>query len=254
MSPGNQTRLIAIADGAGSARLGHVGAAVSVHTAIEVLRQSTLDKMPWGPTGWRKALSRAAARGRDAVIGAGIAAGFRSEDVATTLILLAVSPGGVAVLQIGDGGVAAEFIDGSFDCLTKPARGEFANETTFLTSPDYLASLQTAFTWTTCMRLAVFTDGLERLAVTKHSNTPHTPFFQPLFELLANERDDKEAERKIRDFLGSGLLRSRTDDDLTLILVVREPDEDEVSAGGHELTSKSRSASSASGDAHAPDC
>ncbi len=59
-------------------------------------------------------------------------------DFATTLTCLAATPEQLIVGQLGDGAVVARGADGILDTVTTLQRGEYANETYFLTQEQAL--------------------------------------------------------------------------------------------------------------------
>jgi hypothetical protein len=113
--------------------------------------------------------------------------------------------------------------EGNFSSLTTPQRGEYVNETTFLTSANALESAQTAVWYGETANLALFSDGLQRLALKLPAGAPHPPFFSPLFHFLAGMTDESEAQAQLSAFLRSPRLTARTDDDLTLVLAACSP-------------------------------
>jgi hypothetical protein len=68
------------------------------------------------------------------------------------------------------------------------------------------------------------TDGIERIALKFDSQTPHTPFFDPLFRALKSAADVESLSEGLRGFLGSDSVQHRSDDDKTLILAARTDD------------------------------
>jgi hypothetical protein len=68
------------------------------------------------------------------------------------------------------------------------------------------------------------TDGLIRLALNLTRNEPHFSFFTPLLAFTAQAEDLVTAEEQLAAFLASERVCARTDDDKTLVLVVRMPD------------------------------
>jgi len=69
-------------------------------------------------------------------------------------------------------------------------------------------------------RLAVFTDGLQRLAINMAAQTPHEPFFARFFSILAKAslQDEEQLQDALETFLKSQPVEERTDDDRTLVL------------------------------------
>lgn len=214
----------AVADGAGSAKLGEVGADVATRTAVATLRQELDGAGPaqgWDEARWRGLLTRALQAARDAVAAEAATRGAAVRELATTLLLVVAAPDRVAAAQIGDGAVVLGDHQGRIQGLTTPKAGEYINETVFLVSPGALAQAQTAVWEGEAAHLAAFSDGLQMLALKMPGGSPHGPFFEPLFRFVEQAGDEDEASRKLGEFLQSPRLRERTDDDLTLLLAAR---------------------------------
>ena len=136
-------------------------------------------------------------------------------DLATTLLLAVAAPEATAVLQIGDGAVVGEDLaERTIMALSRPDTGEYANETVFLTMPGVDPQV--------CIgppvrALAVFSDGLQRLALQMPEGIPHEAFFRPLFRFIDCECvEDRSGE--LAGFLTEPRVASRTDDDITLLV------------------------------------
>ncbi len=139
---------------------------------------------------------------------------------ATTLTCVVAADNWLAVGQIGDGLVVAGEGDDLF-AVTHLQRGEYANETHFLTEAGALEQMVIEVIERPVSALAVMSDGLIRLALKLPSQEPHAPFFQPLFRVTAAIKDEAEASRQLSEFLGSARVNARTDDDKSLVLAVR---------------------------------
>jgi tRNA G18 (ribose-2'-O)-methylase SpoU len=130
--------------------------------------------------------------------------------------------------QVGDGAIVyrprSEEAAGEIALLTAPHHGEYLNETVFLTSDGYLEHLQLAYHAGAPDALALFSDGLQMLALDMKNQppVPHAPFFDPLFTFVKNNPDGLEREQKLRAFLESERVCAKTDDDKTLVIAVRE--------------------------------
>ena len=72
------------------------------------------------------------------------------------------------------------------------------------------------------MKVATFTDGIQRLALNLVTNTPHEPFFAPFFNGMAKATVEQEDQLQglLVKFLGSQAVNERTDDDKTLALAL----------------------------------
>jgi serine/threonine protein phosphatase PrpC len=213
--------VVAVADGAGSAPQGQIGATLAALTAATTLC-AHLSASPWPReyAGWEACFTTAAEGAQAAVEAEATARQVARRQLATTLILVAATADQVAVMQIGDGAVVVGDSDGNVISLTSPVQGEYANETTFLITPDALNTAQVRVWPGKLASLAVFTDGLQRLALSMPSGAPYTPFFKPLFRFVAAENSAKKACEQIAAFLRSERVTDRTDDDLTLVVAM----------------------------------
>ena len=168
----------AVADGASSAALGEVGARIAAWTAAATVCLSQ-QRAPWpeDEDAWRLCLTEAITTARVAVAAEAIARQVPIREFATTLILVVATSALVAVMQVGDGAVVVGDGNDNLVSLTVPQGGEYANETTFLISPNALATAQLRFWHGTPVYLAAFSDGLQRLGLKMPAGTPHAPVF-----------------------------------------------------------------------------
>lgn len=208
----------AVADGAGSAPLAEHGSRLAADAALAHLRAADPD--PAGD-GWEEALRGALEAARAAVEEGARARGAAPRDLATTLIVAVASAGAACAAQVGDGAALVRTADGALHPLTAPMRGEYANETVFLTSPGALEEAQVARVRGEVAGLAALTDGLQGLALQGATGAPHPPFFGPLFHFAAEPLPADEAQAGLDAFLSGPRVSARTDDDLTLLLAVR---------------------------------
>ena len=199
--------LIAVADGAGSAPRSSEGSTRAVAAAMDALR-SGADVC---------AVMHAARRSLEPV-----AAGERMGDLATTLLVVRVAPsgGGIETAQVGDGAVVLRRDDGAMSVLAADAKGEYLNETVFVTSEGWLDALRVETVPSDGVdALAVLTDGLQLVALDLATGAPHAPFFAPFFSFVADDGDVAQLEA----FLGSDRVGERTDDDVTLVVATLLP-------------------------------
>jgi hypothetical protein len=103
--------------------------------------------------------------------------------------------------------------------VIKPHKGEFANETIFVTSDGAIDSMQTAIVPKPCDFICAATDGVENVAMRLSDWSPFAPFFSPLEQYL-KETDKPEDDTYLIDFLNSDRLNDRTDDDKTLLIAL----------------------------------
>lgn len=136
-----------------------------------------------------------------------------------------------AFFQVGDGAIVVngerESDDRSgwkYDWVFWPLKGEFANETSFLIGVGTLFAAEYDFVTHRVTELALFTDGLERLLLNLSEQTVHSPFFQKAFAPLCAlpPGHGESLSQSLAEFLASGEVNERTDDDKTLILATRD--------------------------------
>ncbi|HOX04491.1 MAG TPA: PP2C family serine/threonine-protein phosphatase [Candidatus Paceibacterota bacterium] len=213
---------VALADGAGSAPFGEVGAHLAVRTAIGELAGSGPVPGHWpGLDAWESRLRSALAAGRAAVCEEAARRGDPPRDLATTLIVAVVSHQGAIAAQVGDGGVVILDEDGQWAALSLAPPGEYLNETVFLTSDSALDSIHAQSRTGRVRQLAMFSDGLQMVALRMPMGTPHKPFFDPLFRFARATGDPTALVEQLAAFLESPRLTERADDDLTLVLALR---------------------------------
>jgi hypothetical protein len=217
---------IALADGAGSAPLAEVGANLAVAEALSSLENSPANQTPEQVDAWAAAIQQAFEAARDSLAREAEAAGLQPNVFATTLTCLAATHQEVIFGQVGDGVLVARNPQGDLFTLTQPQRGEYANETLFLTMPEALERGFFNVELLDVAALAVMSDGLSRLALHLPGYAPHGPFFAPLWRFAARAvSDGDQASQQLAEFLASERVCARTDDDKSLVIAVR-PDYD----------------------------
>ena len=143
---------------------------------------------------------------------------YSINDLACTLLIVIATPNGVAAMQIGDGFITVRYPEKEPELLFAPDKGEYINETTFITSTNALEDMKVVIQAGLPEFICASTDGLERLAIRLSDWTPFTPFFQPLEQYLQETENLEESDEYLLSFLNSERLNARTDDDKTLFL------------------------------------
>lgn len=138
-------------------------------------------------------------------------------EYATTLCAAIVSPRGSLFFQIGDGAMIARK-NSALGVVFWPQSGEYINTTNFLTSHDFRNHLDVFISAESFSEVALLTDGIERLALKFDSFTPHPPFFDPLLRAVRDGGNLESLAADLRQLLQSDFVRSKTDDDKTLVL------------------------------------
>jgi hypothetical protein len=207
-----------VADGAGSAGHGGEGADLAIQAAVEFIGSTV--KIP------EFALSDALAVDlltavRDRICREAERRELKARDFACTFLGLLCSSTATLIMQVGDGGIALDIGNG-LEIPIAPMGGEYANMTHFVTQDDASDQLVTKLYPVRAARAALFSDGLQRLAIHMATNTPHLPFFTRFFQAMTEITEEKQDEihNALVRFLQSPSVNERTDDDKTLALAV----------------------------------
>jgi len=221
----------AVADGAGSAELSADGSRIAAHAATRMAARLTrLHVQPFYEGVLEEILNDAVRYARKELASEAHRQKKALKDFATTLIVAICAPEITGAAQIGDGAMVTvdkrlqhDDEDRGYTLFSAPQRGEYANTTNFITSDNWQASLEIRTRHGGVRQVAMFTDGIQSIALNAVSgNTPHSPFFDPLFRCLERQVDYEDAGDSLAAFLSSPKVTARADDDLTLLLAVRE--------------------------------
>lgn len=218
----------AVADGAGSAELSADGSRIAADAAaksatgllrhhVHPLYEGVLEEiLQESVRAARRELETEAQKRNESL-----------RDFATTLIVAICAPEITGAAQIGDGAMItasagmSEDDDSGYTLFSAPQRGEYANTTNFITSDNWQDSLDVNMQYGGVSRLAMFTDGIQSIALNAASdNAPHVPFFDPLFNWADKQENAGAAGISLAAFLSSPRVTARADDDLTLLLAV----------------------------------
>lgn len=213
--------LVALADGAGSAELADLGAHCAVDVAMRSMAAAIQGGLPEERTGWDALLCKAFDQARQALERLADEQTEPLRAFATTLTCVIAAGEWLAVGQLGDGAVVAGEDHQTLFVVARTQRGEYANETYFLTQADALEQVEVQVLEQPVSLLAVMSDGLIRLALRMPSHAPHLPFFQPLFAFTAAAESEAQAAGQLAAFLASERVCARTDDDKSLVLAIR---------------------------------
>ena len=222
--------LLAVADGAGSAERSAAGSRVAAASILDAVSMALVNGWPASLQVWRDIFFDAYARAKDSLEQLAAGEALPARAFATTLLCAALSDDVLAVAQLGDGvatafslgGAQGRNAGGEWFLAAEPQRGEYANETYFLSQAGALQRLDIYVYAEPVRALALMTDGLLRLVLdAKH--LPHVPFFQPLLTFGVETEDQTLAEAQLAAFLASERVCARTDDDKTIVLALRLP-------------------------------
>ncbi|MDQ4078059.1 MAG: protein phosphatase 2C domain-containing protein [Chloroflexota bacterium] len=218
----DETLLIAVADGAGSAPCAEEGAQHAVEQAMAAMRSVLKVPTPDTEEAWITGLTGVFEQARQALQELAHRQDRPLSQFATTLLCTMVTEQWLIAGQIGDGVIVAHTGDDALFTVVEPQRGEYANETRFLTSPAALDYLDGHAYPLGTQAVAVMTDGLCHLALDRNGDTPHAPFFHPLFQFCTQVESRSVGQEQLAAFLASRRVCERTDDDKTLVLACRK--------------------------------
>jgi len=223
----------AVADGAGSAKYSDIGSKIAVNTAISFLKayfDELIEKkrlFPQIPRQNTPNINQAQNLYTDllkevlkAINEEAQRLNCSYQDLACTLIIFFALPNSITAMQIGDGFLAVRPVDGDLQLLFTPDKGEYINETTFITSSNAFEEMQVKVLEKPCSFICASTDGLEKVAINFKDWQPFPPFFNPLEEYMKETVETHEDDQYIIDFLNSERLNARTNDDKTLLLAL----------------------------------
>ena len=217
------TMVAALADGMGSAKHSGPAACIAVHAALRDMTRLLWREQQTDPQLLETILNSAALQARLSVQRL---ARSQDEDLlhyATTLLLLIHTGKYTATLQIGDGAAVVRTAN-ELVTLAKPQRGEYANETNSLTGRGalQLADVSIVQPQQAITGFAMMTDGMMELSIDSATLKPYAPFFKALFGWLEEHDGTEHPNRELKQTLASEAVTSRTDDDTTLLLAIRQ--------------------------------
>jgi hypothetical protein len=207
---------VAIADGAGSAPRGGLGATVAVRAALAAIQHAYLNGDPTTQGAAREILCSAFRCALKSLTDEAARCSLPPSDLACTLIVVISDGSFVAAGQVGDGSVVISDAAPELITLSTPTNGEFANETALLGCGAFV-DVKLSVANNPIREIAACTDGIQRLALNLPDGTPYAGFFGPLFRGIG-ELTEVDAERALAAFLLSPPVAARTDDDKTLLV------------------------------------
>jgi hypothetical protein len=221
---GEHILILAVSDGAGSAKHSDLGAQCAIHT-IRAEIETYFATSTFG------ALTREVAaywldKVQQALRAEADQLGEPLKELACTLLFAVVGTEHSAFFQIGDGAiVASDGLDDGFSYVFWPQHGEFANTTNFVVSTDAFETFEFEVSLRPRLKeVAIFSDGLENLVLHHASKTVHEAFFSTMFQPVRACKsldESKQLTGDLEKYLMSPKVCDRTDDDKSLILATR---------------------------------
>lgn len=207
-----------VADGAGSAAHGGQGADLAIQAAAEFTESKLVTP---GFSISEELAKDLLSTIRERIFAEANSREIKPREFACTFVGLLGCSTSTLVMQIGDGGIALD-IGGGLEVPITPMTGEYANMTYFVTEDDAADVFVSKLYQAKALCAALFSDGLQRLAIHMATNLPHPPFFDRFFRVMAETSEEKQDEihSALMRFLQSTSVNERTDDDKTLVLAV----------------------------------
>jgi len=223
LAVGDESVLLAIvSDGAGSAEFSSIGSRLVVQSFA---RSAVLHLQRSEPTEeiTKELVRRWIDDARDHIFRAAEIRTTTPRQMAATLVSAIIYPNRAFICHIGDGACVLRRKDSQlWEVPSWPAHGEYASSTYFVTDDpephlDFV-SIEAEF-----CNLAIFSDGIERLALDFLNQNASNRFFDPMFAPLATlgPGRNRALSASLRKYLDSPRVLERTDDDKSLVLARR---------------------------------
>jgi hypothetical protein len=217
-----ETVIAAVADGVGSASKADEGAKLAVDTFLSVAKKVLGEQYPASEAEWVDVMVNGFRQARVALERQAQNKGLKLKEYDTTLIAIILTDDWLVTGQIGDGGAVALVENNQLLTISPPQRGEYANHVFPLTMPDALEVAKFSARNLKVQAAALFTDGIQHLALNNGDDSPHPPFFTRIFEEMPTIKDCEKASQQLNEYLASERISSRTNDDKTLLLIGRK--------------------------------
>lgn len=216
------TLVAAVADGLGSAVFAQAGAELATGGAVAYIEQELGKAIPGDEAGWTQLVREGFLAACDRLKEEAQKNQAELRDYDTTLILAILTDDWLVTGHIGDGAVVASMEDSDLIVVSVPQNDEYVNVTFPLTMPDMINIAEFKARPARVNALALMSDGMQHVSIHSIDNTPHQPFFEPLFRQLPGVKDMHKASQNLAEFMASERISSHTDDDKTLILIGRQ--------------------------------
>lgn len=217
--------LAGVSDGAGSAKLSHIGSKIVLGTFLKICKAWIEEEGDIDPEHlfqiWleecRQTIHREAKK---------LGAEFR--DFAATAILAVVWHNKAAFFQIGDGCIVVDCFDDNLPedysswVFWNDRLDVEVNVTTFVTSYDAWRKAECVIYPVRVKHLALFTDGIEHGVMHNKTQSAHQKFFERCFNPLKNRKNSDGISEALEKMLDSPAISSFSDDDKSLVLAVRQ--------------------------------
>jgi hypothetical protein len=222
-SVAGKTLVAVVSDGAGTASHATSGAKMVCTTFLRVVADRLRSGWAIGSSCEEEVLAWLDAV-RDRIYTFSQTRGLQPRDCAATLVGMVICPQSSLLVHVGDGAAALR-LKGTSNWIVPswPYHGEYASTTAFVTD-DPMPAPQAIVLPNRIDRMAIFSDGLERLVLDYAKKEAYQPFFEAVMQPIIASRAkgwDHQLSKALESYLGSKQVCDRTDDDKSLILGVR---------------------------------
>ena len=211
--------VVCVCDGAGSAKYASMAAEFTSGKIIESLTTLGMSGKKIGEKDILEIME-------DVYQGISIVAGLQEtaiNEYSCTALGALITARQSVLFQIGDGAIVTREGQQEYRVAWWPMQGEYLNNTNFVVDNPDMNDLKIQITDQRITDLAIFTDGLQMLALSTGTQKPHHPFFSDLFGHLNKAVTPEQVslmQKQLANYLNSDQINSRTDDDKTLFLAV----------------------------------
>lgn len=213
-----------ISDGAGSAKYSHIGSRATVERALDIsekwIHQKYSDRLD------EKHVTVALHKFSEELVNQLVAnlhdearkQDLRLRDLSCTLVFFLSTPRCLLGIQIGDGFlVTGDDNTNEYRLLFSPDKGDYANETVFLTTEGISSQAQVLIETAPVTFIAASTDGLERVAIDFRTSSPSARFFDIIRKNIVALKP-LDYRNYLDQFLNSPQTNSKVDDDKSILV------------------------------------
>lgn len=229
---------VAVSDGLGSAAHSHVGsytvcqvateyvyAQLSAHHETQQRKKGCLrvfSDTTAPPIEYAKLCRDAFTQARKALVTTAQQQHHELREYGCTLLLAIVRHDYWAVMHIGDGAVIGIFPDDRVQTISTPDNGEFLNVTFPITADDYLTQVHFSEKSESLAGVVLMSDGVQPMSINYKTHVAFPGFFTPLIEWFRTLPASEDVNARIATMLDSAQFRQKSDDDMTLVIALRQ--------------------------------
>jgi len=200
----NDTTILAIADGLGSAEYSQEGSSSSVDLALRLLANNPKEDFNFVFRKCHEYLLKLAQQNER-----------KPREYATTLLLGVIERHSAKFAQVGDGSIVIGSSPFEFQLLKNESnQSDSLNSTHSIVQSNYLAKIDTHEVNHEVEFVAMFSDGLESSAIVRSDNSPFTSFFIQLNKALRSKRFP---DKYLSALLNCDQVKHRSDDDKSIV-------------------------------------